>query len=151
MNALNRVPSRNWGLFDEFDNLVNGFFPPVRNAAVTRNGTDERHLIPAMDIVETEKSYVVTTDLPGVNKENLKVNIKDNTLTIEAETSTRDVEKEDKAIKVERRSGKYYRTLRVGNAVNASQISAEYTDGVLTLTLPKAEESVSREIDISVH
>ena len=147
MNALSRVPYTGWDLLGEFDHLVNGFFGP------TRAGEPINHqLSPAMDIVENETDYVVTTDLPGVKKENLNVNIKDGVLTIEAESNRAEVEKEgEKVIKVERRSGKYRRTLKLGNTIDDSKISADYVDGVLTLKLPKVEEVPSRQIEVAVH
>ena len=147
MNALTRMPNRNWGLFNDFDDIVNGFFAPVRAAR-----SDESRLVPAMDIVENEENYEIRTDLPGVKKEDLSVSVKDNVLTIEAQSKREDVEKEgDKVIKLERRSGNYLRTLRLGNAVDEGKISAQYTDGVLKLVLPKVESATNRQIDVDVH
>lgn len=147
MNALTRVPHRGWNLLGDFDDLVNGFFTPVRNTE-----TASRSLIPAMDIVETETGYDVTTDLPGVKKDDLSVSVKDDVLTIEASSSSKEAEKEgEKVIKLERHSGRYVRTLRLGKSVDDSKISAEYVDGVLKLTLPKAEQATSRQIDVAVH
>jgi HSP20 family protein len=147
MNALTRVPHRGWNLLGDFDGLANGFFAPVGYVE-----NPERSFVPAIDIVENENAYEVRANLPGVKKGDLSVSVKDDVLTIEAKSSSEDVEKEgERVIKLERRSGNYLRTLRLGKAVDSGQISADYTDGVLKLTLPKAEDAVSRQIDVAVH
>ena len=131
----------------DFDGLVNGFLSPVR-----RIDTNQGQVIPAMDIVENEEGYVVKTDLPGIKKEDLNVTVKDNLLIIEAGPSSEEVEKEgESVIKLERRSGKYQRSLRLGKSINESAIKAQYVDGVLTLTLPRAEAEKSRKIEVAVH
>lgn len=147
MNALSRAPHRGFGLMNEWDDLFNGFLSPVKHS-----GSTDHVSVPAMDIVETEENYVVKTDLPGVTKENLKVQIKDKLLTIEAQrVSEKTDDDSDVVIKMERRSGKYSRSLRLGNAVNEAGVSADYADGVLTLTLPKAVKTEAREIAVAVH
>jgi HSP20 family protein len=131
----------------DFDGLVNGFLSPVR-----RIDTNQGQVIPAMDIVENEEGYVVKADLPGIKKEDLNVTVKDNLLIIEAGSSSEEVEKEgESVIKLERRSGKYQRSLRLGKSINESAIKAQYVDGVLTLTLPRAEAEKSRKIEVAVH
>jgi HSP20 family protein len=131
----------------DFDGLVNGFLSPVR-----RIDTNQGQVIPAMDIVENEEGYVVKADLPGIKKEDLNVTVKDNLLNIEAGSSSEEVEKEgESVIKLERRSGKYQRSLRLGKTINESAIKAQYVDGVLTLTLPRAEAEKSRKIEVAVH
>ena len=147
MNALTRAPYRGWNLMGDFDHFFNGLVAPVR-----RNDTNQDRSLPAMDIVENEQGYIVKTDLPGIKKEDLNVTVKDNLLTIEAASSSEEVEKEgESVIKIERRSGNYQRSLRLGNAIDESAIKAQYVDGVLTLTLPRAEAATSRKIDVAVH
>ena len=147
MNAITRTPYRSWDMLNDIDSLWNGFFTPARST-----DSEERGWAPAMDIVENENGYVVKTDLPGVKKENLSVNVKDKTLVIEANTESENVEKEgETVVKRERRTGSYRRALKLGNEIDDGAISADYTDGVLTLVLPKAVESSSRSIDIAVN
>lgn len=150
MNALTRMPQRGWDLLGDFDHIVNGFFDPVR--ATNLRNTSPSPWVPALDIVETTASYEILVDLPGVNKEDLNISVKEDVLTIEANTVTNsDVKEGETVIKSERRSGHYLRTLRLGKAVDESKIAAEYANGVLKLTLPKAEEAVSRVISVDVH
>lgn len=107
---------------------------------------------PALDIVETADGYQVNVDLPGVKKDDLAVKIKDNVLTIEAESRDEAAQQDgDTVIKSERFVGRQYRALRLGKTVDESKVSAAYNDGVLRLTLPRAAEAEGRKIDIAVH
>lgn len=147
MNAIMRSPQRGWELFGDFNDITHGIFNPNRHAA-----SADQAYTPAIDIVETSKGYEVRADLPGMKKENLSVTVKDEILTIEAGPSAADTENDgETVIKKERRSGKYSRTLKLGKTIDGTRISAEYADGVLTLMLPKAEEAVSRKIEVAVH
>jgi HSP20 family protein len=147
MNAIMRSPQRGWELFGDFNDITHGIFNPNRHAA-----SADQAYTPAIDIVETSKGYEVRADLPGMKKENLSVTVKEELLTIEAEPKVEDSERDgETVIKKERRSGKYSRTLKLGRTIDGTKISAEYSDGVLTLMLPKAEEAVSRKIEVAVH
>jgi len=147
MNAIIRSPQRGWDLFGDFEDITHGLFNPIRHATPA-----EQAFLPAIDIVETTEGYEVRADLPGIRKENLSVTVKDELLTIEAEPTVDDTGKEGVTIvKKERRSGRYSRQLKLGKTVDGSKISAQYSDGVLKLVLPKAEEAVSRKIEVAVH
>ncbi len=147
MNTVTRVPYRSWNLRADFDDLINGNFASAKPVS-----SREHARIPAMDIVETDQGYEVKTDLPGVKKEDLSVSVKEDVLTIEARSSGRSEGKEGvKVIQQERHAGRYVRTLRLGKSIDEAGIAAEYADGVLKLTLPKAEKATSRQIDVAVH
>jgi HSP20 family protein len=103
----------------------------------------------ALDIHEDQGSYTVTTSLPGVNADNISVNVHDDTLTIEAEMPERKVEREGtRALLQERVYGKYSRRVRLPHPINAEGVEAQYEDGVLTLTLPKAEHALPKSIPV---
>ncbi|HPI72972.1 MAG TPA: Hsp20/alpha crystallin family protein [bacterium] len=104
---------------------------------------------PRVDVEENLESVIVKADLPGVDKKNLSVNLKDNLLTIRAE---RKCEKESKGknyYRSERAFGIFQRTFELTEKFKAEAIKAEYKDGVLTVTLPKADEVKPREISIN--
>lgn len=148
MNAIIRSPEKRlgWDFFDDFDNVVNNLFKPVRNV------TNGQALAPSLDIAETDKAYVLKAELPGVGKDDLDVSIKDGLLTINAESKfEHDEEKQGRLIRQERRYGKYVRSLRLGADIDEPNVEAQYKDGVLTLTLPKTEEVQPRKIDVQVH
>ena len=147
MYNLVGLPQRGLGLLGDIDSLFSGFISPARDDASPGDG-----FAPALDIVETADGYQVAVDLPGVKKADLSVNIKDDVLTIEAESRSESTQKDgDTVIKRERRVGRQYRALRLGKAVDESKVRAEYNDGVLRLILPRSAELEGRKIDIDVH
>jgi HSP20 family protein len=143
-----RTPMRRWGLFDEdLDRMFEGFFQPVRwmEEAASQN------LVPAMDVVERDNEYLVKTEMPGVKKEDIQVSMENGVLTISAETRSEEKEeKEGRLIRQERRYGKYIRSLRLGTEIDSAQVKAAYKDGVLELTLPKAEAVKPKKIAVDV-
>ncbi|HSH42920.1 MAG TPA: Hsp20/alpha crystallin family protein [Arenicellales bacterium] len=151
MNELTRQPqSRSlWGSFDEFDNLFDDFWRPLRagRSGPVANGA----FAPALDVTESDNEYRVRADLPGVKKEDLDISMQDGVLTINAETRYEDEEKEKgRIIRQERRYGKFVRSMRFGDTVDVDNIKAEYKDGVLNLVLPKAEQVRPKRIDVQV-
>jgi HSP20 family protein len=103
----------------------------------------------ALDIVEGREAYTVKTALPGVDSENIRVNLEDNYLTIEAEIPERTVEREeDRLIVREMSSGRFARRVRLPQTVDGTKVEAQYQDGVLTLTLPKVPEAQPRSIPV---
>lgn len=101
---------------------------------------------PAADIYETETSYSIAIDLPGINRDALEIDIDDNRLIVKG---TRAIE-EPRQHRIERPRGKFLRTFSVPASVEQSQIGAEYKDGVLQIRLPKRGEQKSKRIDIKV-
>ncbi len=149
MNQVLRTSDRRngWDLFGDFDNIVNHVF----RAPVVPGGESDRAIAPAIDVAESEHGYTVKAELPGVKKEDLDVSINDGVLTINAETRYEHEDKENgRVIRQERRFGKYVRSMRLGGEVDESRVAADYTDGVLTLTLPKSEEVKPKKIEVKV-
>jgi HSP20 family protein len=108
----------------------------------------------ALDVDEEDTSYTVTTSLPGVRPEDIKVNLHDNLLTIEAEVPAKNVEKTEdgkngrKVLMQERAWGRFSRSIRLPQAIKTEGVEAAYDNGVLTLTLPKAEHVLPRSIPV---
>ncbi|NLP36829.1 MAG: Hsp20/alpha crystallin family protein [Firmicutes bacterium] len=101
------------------------------------------------DIRETEAAYLVEAELPGLDKDKINVEYRDNYLTIKAENKEIYENKNANYIRKERRYGKFQRCFYVNN-VDADKISAKYEHGVLTVTLPKAEPGPKgKKIDIN--
>lgn len=148
MNQIVRPTDRRfgWDLFGDFDNIVNQMFRPA-----TQGGEVERAATPAIDVKENDAAYIVHAELPGVKKEDLDISINDGVLTINAETRFEHEEKEKgRVLRQERRYGKFVRSMRLGVDVDEANVSADYTDGILTLTLPKAEEVKPKKIEVRV-
>ena len=117
----------------------------IEKAERTRSG---KTFIPATDIIETEGQILVFADMPGVDKNSIKVTLENNVLTIEGQVK-QDAPKDMTVIYSEYETGDYYRSFTLGDAIDRSKIAAKYKDGVLQLTLPKAEEAKSRTIDVA--
>lgn len=101
----------------------------------------------ALNVHEDEKAYTVSTELPGVKSENIKVSVDGDYLLIDAEIPEETVENKRTLMK-ERRYGRYARRVRLPMPINFQNAEASYQDGVLTLTLPKAEEAQPKLIPV---
>lgn len=149
MSELVRKEDRHlaWDPFGRFDSLFDEFLRPMRWPNEERRG-----LMPAVDVTETEHDYKVVAELPGVNKDDIDVSIKDGVLTINAVSRVAEKEStEGRVIRRERRHGQYVRSMVLGDAVDDSKIKAEYREGLLELFLPKVEKVKPRKIDVEVH
>ena len=131
-------------LQDQFNRLFNESF---------RNHADESALTtwsPAVDIYETPNELVVKADLPDVNEKDIDVRVENNLLTIHGERKFEKAVSEENFLRVERTYGAFSRSFSLPNTVNAETIGAEYKNGVLTVTLPKREESKPRQVKVTV-
>jgi HSP20 family protein len=105
---------------------------------------------PSVDIYETEQELVLRADLPGLEEKDLDVRVESNMLTIRGERKFEKKVKEENYLRVERAFGSFSRSFSLPNTVNPDAVKAEYKNGVLTVTLPKREESKPRQVKISV-
>ena len=106
---------------------------------------------PAMDVLESKDAYLVRAELPGMKKEDIKVEVKDGTLTLSGETKTEKPVEGVEYRHVERIASKFWRSLSLPETVKQDSIEATYKDGILEIRVPKAEEAKPRQIEISVH
>ncbi len=105
--------------------------------------------VPAVDVYETPAAYILMMDLPGVKKEDIHVKYSDGTLSISAEA--RGLQRNDgNWIMHERRVGRYVRGVNLGRGVDPSTISANYSDGILELTISKPAEDMSEAVEIQI-
>ena len=106
--------------------------------------------VPAVDIIETAgKDVVVKAELPEMKREDIAVTFENNVLTIEGERRLTDAGESEQYHRVERGYGKFRRSFTVPTTVDATRVQATYRDGVLTITLPRREESRPRQIDVN--
>ena len=106
--------------------------------------------MPRADVHETDDSYLVQLDVPGIDKRAVKVKFEDNTLTVTGERKYDNKEEGKSYRHVERVYGTFNRTLKLPKDVVAERISASYKNGVLEITLPKAEVVKPKEIEINI-
>ena len=102
-----------------------------------------------LDVAEREDGVVVTASVPGFKPEDIDVTIEDNVLTINAKTESDEETTDERFIVRERRSGAFHRSIRLPESVNADEAATTYEHGVLTVSLPKAEEKKARRLAIN--
>lgn len=105
----------------------------------------------AMDAYRAGDHYTVEFDLPGINPDTLEVRAENNTLTVRAERATRaggESEEQVSYVTAERPRGTFSRQISLGDGLDLDNVSADYTDGVLTVTLPIAEKAKPRQIKV---
>jgi len=120
---------------------------------VLERGAEDSNLTswaPAVDIFETEHELVVKADLPDVDSKDLDIRVENNILSIRGERKFEKKVSEDKYLRVERAYGSFSRSFSLANTVNPEAIKADYSNGVLTLTIPKREEAKPKQIKINV-
>lgn len=105
---------------------------------------------PRVDVHETDNEILLDVELPGIEKNDVKVEVKDGVLTISGERKLERKVKEDGYQSVERRYGKFERSFGLGETVNAEKITASSKNGIMTITLPKVEKVKPREITVEV-
>ena len=144
MNSLTRYSPTFSGLRREIDRLFDD---------MVRTGDDEaaRSALwaPRTDISETEDRYVLRMDMPGLSRKDLNIELKDDTLTVSGERKTEHEENEESFHRVERSYGRFFRSFTLPQASDTEKVKARMKEGVLTVEVPKREESKPRRIEIS--
>jgi len=107
-----------------------------------------KYYVPLTDIIETEKSLVVTMDMPGVKKESINVKLEDNVLEVDGQIDHSPYN-DLNPVYTEYNVGHFTRKFTVSNEIDTGKIDANLSDGVLTLTLPKAPEAQPRRIKVN--
>ena len=149
-NLIRRRPSAlarsmGWPFDGFFDDLAEAF---VGGPAwpETSGRTD---FVPAVDVAEDEAGFTLTAEVPGIGKDDLEVSVHDGVLTLRGEKKEEETREDAGWRRVERRFGRFERNIRLPEQVDAEKIVAGYKDGVLKLTLPKAEVAKARQIKIT--
>ena len=104
---------------------------------------------PALDLYQNNDNIVALVELPGLRKEDIEISLQDGTLTISGERKE-EPSQENGATRTERCTGKFRRSITLPTRVDANKVSATYKDGILTVTLPKAEEAKPKQIQINL-
>ena len=104
---------------------------------------------PALDLYQNNDNLIAVVELPGMRKEDIEISLHDGMLTIGGERKS-ETREGDKAERTERYIGKFRRSITLPTRVDANKVSATYKDGILTITLPKAEEVKPKQIQANV-
>lgn len=134
MYAMTPFGKRDYDLFDMFDDFGRGFFAPAENS---------RHI--RTDIRDDGDKFVLEAELPGFKKEDINIDLTDEMLTLSAEhkAETDEKDKEGRYIRRERSYGSYKRSFDL-SGIDASAVTAEYKNGILTLDLPKKQNEAPK-------
>jgi len=146
MTIVRWEPLRELGsLQNEMNRLFNTVFdtPPSGNA-----GSTMRRWMPAMDLVETDESFILRADLPGMSEEDIKVEFEDGTLTVSGERKAEHESRNEGYYRVERAFGAFSRSLTLPQGVDPESVSASFDRGVLEVKVPKPEQRKPRRIEI---
>jgi HSP20 family protein len=121
-----------------FSNLIDRFF----NDSVARSGGSSYSFVPRVDVIENEKAFEIHVAVPGMEKENFKIDLNDNYLTISGERKWTNEKKETNFHSVETQYGTFSRTFTLPENVDATKIAAKYVNGILEINIPKDEKKV---------
>ena len=131
----------------DFDNIFNGFWSPSREIG---ESTDVA-FSPRVDIEEKKDSYKITAELPGIDKNDVHVSLKNGVLSIEAENHQEETEEQDgRIIRQERRYGKFIRSFNLGSDASEKDIKAKFKKGILMVKAPCTKQLAPESHRISI-
>lgn len=124
-------------LQDQFNRLVDQVW-----------GTRQESWLPAVDVFDTKDAVVLKAELAGMNPDDIQIEVEDNVLTIKGERKFEEKVDDERYYRIERRFGSFQRSLALPQGVKVDEITANYEDGILTVTVPKAEEEKPKRIEV---
>jgi HSP20 family protein len=130
----------------EMNRLFGGFFDQPAGQA---GGVARSRWVPAMDLVETDGAYVLRADLPGLTRDDVKIELEQNVLTISGERAAEQEQRTDAYYRIERASGAFARSLTLPSGVDADRIEARFADGVLEVRIPTPQQPKPRRVEIT--
>ena len=148
-HAPNSAP---WSALDRWSNLrdeLNSFFDMPFSSNFGRTGQLFTGWSPALDLYESGDHFEAVVELPGMRKEDIDISLHDGTLTISGERKRESKNNGETAQRTERNVGTFRRSIALPTRVDASKVSATYQDGILKVTLPKAEEAKPKQIQVN--
>lgn len=146
---MNLVKWNPWRELETFQNRMGHFFhEPFFMPSLFNDEADMGGWNPVVDIYEDKDHIVIKAELPGMDKKNIKVDLKDNVLTLEGERSYENESKENHYYRKERVFGKFKRAFRLPDNLDPEKINADYKNGVLKIEIPKPEEEKPKQIAV---
>lgn len=147
MAIVRWAPARHpYAVQSDLTRLFNSLFDSSTPAPTTA----ARRWSPATDLIEDEQRYVLQADLPGLGQDDVKIEVKDNVLSISGERTSEHDDRKDGYRRFERSFGAFRRTLTLPDGVDPASINATFDKGVLTVTIPKPEARQPHQVAITV-
>jgi len=135
-----------WDPFREMTQLQNRF-----DRLFEAVGGRQESWLPAVDVFDTQDAVVLKAEIAGMNPDDIQIEVEDNVLTIKGERKFEEKVDEERYYRVERRFGAFQRSLALPQGVKSDQIDAAYDEGILTVTVPKAEQEKPKRIEVQAH
>ncbi len=132
-------------LRDEIDRLFEAPLAELAHSSQLLSGWT-----PALDVFEEKDNVIVKAEVPGMKREDIEVSLHDGCLSISGERRSQENHQEAEVYRAERFFGRFQRTVTLPTPVAADKVKAQYKDGILTVILPKTEESKPKHIDVNV-
>ncbi|MGH7884797.1 MAG: Hsp20/alpha crystallin family protein [Thermodesulfobacteriota bacterium] len=132
-------------------NVLRGFNEGFASGFDADSDNEVSRWSPKVDIVEKDNSYIVRAEVPGVSREDIDIDLKDNNLVIKGEKKFEKKDEKDNYVRVESSYGSFQRSFYIDEKVDKNNISAKYKDGILEVTLPKKEEAAPKKIEVKVN
>ncbi len=144
-----------WDPFRELEEMSDRLNRVFNRPALSRTGNGKETMTaadwsPVVDVLETDKEYVIKAELPEVKRDDVKITVQDGVLTIQGERKYEAEEKGKRFHRIERSYGSFVRSFTVPDFVDEEKVGAEFRDGVLSLHLPKTEKARPRAIEVKV-
>ena len=143
-----------WDPFNDMRQLQNAMDKMWRRVGTNSQDSSENPEIEAwavpLDVTRNGDDTVIRASMPGVAPDDIEVSIEDNVLTIKGQTSGEHQDEGDTYLMRERRTGSFHRALRLPESVDPDKVAPRYEHGVLTITVPKAEEKRARQLTVQV-
>ncbi len=145
-----------WDDFRRFEEMMNRMFEEVwgRPRIPLLSSGEKGEMIPAgsrqpfVDVIETDKEVVATAEMPGLEKQDIKINVSEDRLEISAETKHEEKKEEKGYVYRERRTGSYYRAIALPSPVDPDNSKASYKNGILEIKMPKTEIKKKKPLKI---
>ncbi len=141
-----------WNPIREIENLQNRVFNALA-PSVSNGGSESENQpwAPLVDIVEDPTEYIITTELPQVRKEDVKITLENGRLTVSGERKPTGQKEGRKVHRMERPYGTFFRTFALPNDSDPGKVNASFNDGVLQIQVPKHEKALPRQIEVKVN
>ena len=144
----NPIQREEWSPFDRLNSLRDLFDSAF--ALAVNNPTRGREWLPSLDVREDEHAITVDLEMPGMKKEDFNLSIENDNLTIAGERKSEASDTQGESFRSERIFGKFTRSLTLPVAVETDKVTASYKDGILRVSLPKAEIAKPKKIEVGI-
>lgn len=143
-----------WDPFRELEDMSNRLNRVFGRSGLSRD-LDKDAMVafdwaPSVDISENTEEFIIKAEIPGVSKDDVKVSIADDVVSIQGERKQEKEEKDKKLHRVERSYGSFLRTFSLPSNIDDAKVQAQFKDGVLTVRLPKSPTAKPKSIDVKV-